>query len=286
MAPDEASAAQAGRPPAPPEILQYPVEVDGRLTRVLDAGDSDRVALFIHGAGARADRWRRNLGAVAEAGYRAIAIDLPGHGFAAKGNDFVYETPAFAAYVGHYLEQISFTDLTLVGTSVGGHIAATVALQQPGRVASLVLIGASGIIDNVNAVPRVKGRLGDATLEGIRRKLERVFYDSSRVTDWLVREEAQINGSPGARAALDKLEAYLASGIRRHLIEPDAKKLLDTEVMLVWGVHDKVVPLPIGDRIHSILPRAEFVVIQDAGHVPYLEQPELFNRALLGFLAT
>ena len=66
-------------------MIQYPLGAAGTLTRVLEAGRGDRTMLLVHGVGARADRWRLNLDALAEAGYHAYAIDLPGHGLAEKG---------------------------------------------------------------------------------------------------------------------------------------------------------------------------------------------------------
>ena len=62
------------------DIISYPLEAGGVQTRVLECGTGGDTVVFMHGVGARADRWRSNLGPFAEAGYRCLAIDLPGHG--------------------------------------------------------------------------------------------------------------------------------------------------------------------------------------------------------------
>ena len=72
-------------------------------TRVLEAGQGDRVIVFVHGTGGRADRWSRNLDAFADAGFHAYAFDLPGHGFASKGADVACSVPAYREVLGqHY----------------------------------------------------------------------------------------------------------------------------------------------------------------------------------------
>jgi pimeloyl-ACP methyl ester carboxylesterase len=66
--------------------IAYPLEVGGAVTRIIEAGQGP-VILFIHGLGARADRWTAMVEMLADAGYRAITFDLPGHGFASKSRD-------------------------------------------------------------------------------------------------------------------------------------------------------------------------------------------------------
>ncbi|MYI14983.1 MAG: alpha/beta fold hydrolase [Acidimicrobiaceae bacterium] len=67
-------------------MIQYPVEAGGVLTRVLAAGDGDDHLVLVHGVGARADRWRRNVDPLAEAGWHVHALDLPGLGLSDKGD--------------------------------------------------------------------------------------------------------------------------------------------------------------------------------------------------------
>jgi 2-hydroxy-6-oxonona-2,4-dienedioate hydrolase len=112
-------------------ILQYPVAVDGLTTRVLECGTGEAVVVCLHGAGSRADRWRPVLPLLAEAGFHAYAMDFPGHGLAAKPAGYDYGTPAFTRAVCDFLGWLDQPAVSLLGTSIGGHVAACVALTLP-----------------------------------------------------------------------------------------------------------------------------------------------------------
>ena len=79
-------------------MIFYPYGVDGTMVRVVEEGSGANVALLLHGVGARADRWRHNIGSLAGAGLHVYAIDLPGHGFSAKGS-FDYSLNGYASLV-------------------------------------------------------------------------------------------------------------------------------------------------------------------------------------------
>ena len=69
-------------------MITYPLALGDQYTRVVEHGTGPETIVLIHGLGARADRWRRNIGPLADAGYRCVALDLPGHGFASKDGEF------------------------------------------------------------------------------------------------------------------------------------------------------------------------------------------------------
>src|SRR5690606_13044708 len=155
-------------------MIQYPCAANGIHTRVLEAGKGPAL-VFIHGLGARADRWRHNLGPLAAAGYRCIAIDLPGHGFASKAGIAPFSVPRCAAWLDAILRQLGIEHCALVGTSLGGYIAATMACQAPRRVHALALVGTLGIVPmGAEARAAISSRFGTVTREGIERKLRTV----------------------------------------------------------------------------------------------------------------
>jgi pimeloyl-ACP methyl ester carboxylesterase len=102
--------------------------------------------MFVHGLGARADRWRGTVERVAALGYRAIAWDLHGHGFASKETDGPADVPALAAMLWNILDLLGVGQVTLVGTSLGAHIAAYAACEQPTRVGGIAMVGALGVV--------------------------------------------------------------------------------------------------------------------------------------------
>ncbi len=268
-------------------MIQYPIAVAGTLTRVLEAGHGERTVIFTHGLGARADRWRATVERFAAQGYRAVAWDLPGHGFAEKRADFDYSVPSFSRCLGELLEALAVKRAILIGTSLGGHISAHFACRRPDAAAALVLVGALGLVP-----------LGEATSDAIRRSVQKtgrsdieakmrfVLADPAAVTPDLVEEEWRFNNSPGAGAAFKLLGDYIASTIDRDVVTSELAALAERlPTLLVWGDKDQVVPPAIGREAALRLRLAPPTLIGEAGHAPHLEQPAAFDAAVLPFLA-
>ena len=267
-------------------MIQYPLAVDGTLTRVLEAGSGDEAIVFLHGLGARADRWRGTVERFAAQGFRCFAFDLPGHGLAAKGDGFAYGVPAFARFLGGLLDRLGLDRVHLVGTSLGGHVSSHFTCGAPSRVRSLTLVGTTGIVPIGPDVGRaIRDNIRITSQDGIRTKLEFVLGDKSLVTDEFVLEEFRINNSPGAEAAFLRLGDYIAQEIDGDVVGPSLRDLAGRPPMLlVWGEIDRAVPMTVGHAVRDMFPGADFVVIPGAGHAPYFERPAAFDPALLNFL--
>jgi pimeloyl-ACP methyl ester carboxylesterase len=268
-------------------VISYPYGVGDVVIRVIEAGSGDHCALLLHGVGARADRWRANIGALAGAGLHVYAIDLPGHGFSAKGGDFDYSVNGYASLALRFLDSVGATRCVLVGTSLGGHVQAAVTCRDPGRVTALILVGTLGITAlGEQGRQAVANSLLDTAAPGIRAKLTRVIHDPALVTEDWIREESMINSSPGASTAFKALADYFRSHIDDDIVGEDLARLSEPPpTLLVWGADDLIVPPAIGQDSRRVLGNGvPLVMIPAAGHAPYLERPELFNDAVLAFL--
>ncbi len=147
-------------------MFSYPKLVGQTVTRVIQAGLEGSAVVFVHGTGARADRWIRNLEPVAEAGFRAYAIDLPGHGLAAKDPAFNHSVPAYAEFLGQFLNNFGGEKVTLIGTSLGGHVAATCTINRPEGIERLMLVGSMGLVPvGVETRLRIQGGATNQTGE-------------------------------------------------------------------------------------------------------------------------
>jgi pimeloyl-ACP methyl ester carboxylesterase len=268
-------------------VISYPYGVGDVVIRVIEAGSGDHCALLLHGVGARADRWRANIGALAGAGLHVYAIDLPGHGFSAKGGDFDYSVNGYASLALRFLDSVGATRCVLVGTSLGGHVQAAVTCRDPARVTALILVGTLGITAlGEQGRQAVANSLLDTAAPGIRAKLTRVIHDPALVTEDWIREESMINSSPGASTAFKALADYFRSHIDDDIVGEDLARLSEPPpTLLVWGADDLIVPPAIGQDSRRVLGNGvPLVMIPAAGHAPYLERPELFNDAVLAFL--
>jgi 2-hydroxy-6-oxonona-2,4-dienedioate hydrolase len=267
--------------------ITYPLEVAGHLTRIIEAGDGDNVVLFIHGLGARADRWRGTVERVGEKGYRAVAFDLPGHGFASKSGDGPATVPEFSQYTLAVLTALNADSLTLVGTSLGGHIAAFLATQIPERVRGLVLIGALGLVPIGHETGlAIRNSVVAVDRERIAAKLSSVFADRNFVTNRFIEEEFRINNSPGAIDGFRRLGDYIATRVDEHCVGSKLAALFEPrDILLIWGAADRIVPVAVGAAARAVLGDPELHLISNSGHAPYLERVDEFDGVLFRFLS-
>ena len=267
-------------------VITYPLPVGRGVVRVIEAGQGPAV-MFAHGLGARCDRWRSTVERVAAHGYRAITYDLPGHGFSSKEEDGPADVPALAKHLLATMDALAIQTAVLVGTSLGAHIAGYAACLAPSRVPGLGLVGALGIVPIDQDVAETISRNVRATQRAqFVGKLNFVFHDPSMVTDSLIEEEFRMNTAPGAIAAFSRLGDYLTTRIGNDYIAARLRALFPPEkILLVWGAADKAVPLSVAYACRAALGEPALAIIENANHVPYLEQPAAFDAALLPFLA-
>lgn len=266
--------------------ISYPLDVGALQTRVIEAGDGPRTVLFLHGAGARADRWTPTVARLGGSKYRCIAVDFPGHGFATKGPAPDYSVSGFTSFVQALIAKLDLDNPAIVGTSLGGHVAASLALRSARRVRGLVLVGAVGLIplDSKQAQSIAVG-LSLTKREEIAMKLRFVLRDQSLITEALIEEEWRINTSRGAAAGFEVFSKYWIEAHHSHLVGPQlAASCASLPLRLIWGADDRSTPLEMGKSAADLLTGGELHVIPDAGHAPYLDAPDLFDAVLMPFL--
>jgi 2-hydroxy-6-oxonona-2,4-dienedioate hydrolase len=267
-------------------MFSYPKLVGQTLTRVIQSGLDGSPVVFIHGTAARADRWIHNLEPVADAGFRAYAIDLPGHGLSAKDPDFNHSVPAYAEFLEQFLDDFAGEKVTLIGTSLGGHVAATCAINRPERIGRLMLVGSMGLVPvGEETRLRIQGGATNQTREAVIQKLHRVIADPSLITEDLIEEEFAMNNSAGATGSFQKLGRYIARDLDSDVVGGKLNSLpSDIPIHLVWGTEDKTVGPAIGTAAHDSIKRSKLSLIEGAAHTCYFEKPDEFNRILAAFI--
>lgn len=274
------SAAEAG------EVIAHPLSVAETTTRVLRSGTTGPCVVFLHEAGGRADRWVHNLHAVALHGFRAFALDLPGHGMATKRAGGEVSVSGHAAFLDAALAAIGADRAILVGASFGGDVAAHYASLRPGRVTSLILSASTaGLEPGPEARERLRRAVRSRSRDATRERLRRIFLSPYLATEDLVEEEFRINASPGAVEALGALADRLLTEPAADPAER-ARMAERLPTLLIWGAEDRILPLHLAeDALAAMRGAATLAVIPDAGHAAAFEKPGLFNRALLDFLS-
>jgi pimeloyl-ACP methyl ester carboxylesterase len=270
-------------PAGSPFRAQYRV-VDGTRLRMIDTGQGPPV-VFIHGFAASIYSWRKTLPAVLTAGYRVIAFDNRGFGFSDKPADD-YGNVAYARLVVALLDSLRLPSAVLVGHSMGGAIAAEVALRYPARVRGLVLIDAAGFgvrWPGILKVGRWPGAGGVATaIRGrwVTERLLRFMYaNPNKVTEQDVEQYYAPVPEPGYGRALRGV-------LREFRFDTLVGRLgaVAAPTLVVWGAEDRLIPVRDGSRLAAELPRSVFAVIPRTGHVAPEESPDEVNELLISFL--
>jgi pimeloyl-ACP methyl ester carboxylesterase len=266
------------------------IDVDGIRVHCQDAGDRKAPAIvLIHGFASSTLVWSKVFLRLAAAGYRVIAVDMLGYGYSAKPKNGEYTIAGQAKLLTRLLDALEIPRAIFVGSSYGGAVAATCALDYPDRVEKLVLVGT---VNNNRPLAfklmRVFGSpvVGDVVsplLIGsrrlLRRRMKRVYDRHAWAMDER-RVEARhlpLRAARTQRAIINTVRRWDAERISR-----DAH-LITQPTLLLWGENDREIPLSDGERLHAEIPGSRLIVFLKCGHLPHEEYPDAFTNVVNDF---
>lgn len=266
------------------------VDVDGVRVHFQEAGDPKAPAMvLIHGFASSTLVWSKVFLLLAEAGYRVIAPDLMGFGYSGKPKNGEYTIPGQAKLLNGLLDSLNIPRAIFVGSSYGGAVAATCALDYPDRVEKLVLVGTVSNnrplafnLMRVFSSPLV-GDLVSPLLIGSRRLLRRRMKSVYDRHSWVMDERRvdarhlPLRAAGTHRAIIRTVRSWDAERISR-----DAH-LISQPTLLCWGENDRETPLSDGERLHQEISGSRFIVFLNCGHLPHEEYPEAFTEVVVGF---
>jgi pimeloyl-ACP methyl ester carboxylesterase len=258
------------------------VEIEGVRVHYQEAGTPDAPpVLLIHGFCASNFVWSETLVPLAEAGFRVIAPDLIGFGFSGKPKGGEYTIEMQARMICGLMDALGVERATLVGSSYGGAVAAVCALDHGERVERLVLVGA---VSNDEVPRRVWLRLAASPVVGevispvlldARRLVKRHLRRTYAAQNGFLLDEERITAHQRPLLAADTHRAILRT-LRRwsaERIELEAERITQP-TLLVWGAHDREVPLKSGERLHELIKGSRLFVFPNCGHLPQEERPQ------------
>ena len=248
---------------------------DDTVVHYLEAGQGPTLML-IHGLGGSAEAWRDDINLLAPS-YRVIALDLPGFGKSDKPKAD-YSVEYQAGVVREVIGALGAGKVALAGSSLGGWISALVALENPDAVSHLILVDSAGLRSEASqpATP-----LNPSTREEQKALLQALFADKSKVTEGLV--DAQWAYRRDVRSTV---EATIKSlGVNAPFLD-DRLKDIRVPTLIIWGKQDALVPLEAAERFDKGIRGSKLIVIDNAGHLPQIEQPKAFARAVKGFVTS
>ncbi|HJQ11939.1 MAG TPA: alpha/beta hydrolase [Gemmatimonadaceae bacterium] len=272
--------------------VSFPRLRSGLKVRVVERGHTDAPpVVLIHGWGCSAYIFRDNMPALAEAGFRAIAIDLKGHGLSDKPQHArEYTIDALVAHVEDLLDALELEQPIIVGHSLGGSLSYHFATRHPKRVRALALLSPVGL----TGVPlmRLYRFLTPAFLTPVMRRvkptlvvkvaLRRVYGRRGRPTQRDVEEYLAPSQFPEyAGAVRTLLHTYDWRSAKHRPL-----KTLKVPAIGMWGTLDHLMPRD-GMAIYvPLIPGIRLRQIRDAGHIITEETPQEVNAGLLELLTT
>ncbi|KKW66486.1 alpha/beta hydrolase [Mycolicibacterium elephantis] len=262
--------------------------VDGLVTSYLEAGQGDPVIL-LHGGefGVSAELgWERTIAALAEH-HRVLAPDMLGFGGTAKVVDFNDGRGMRIRHIARFCEEVGVDSAHFVGNSMGAvNLFVDTTSESPRLpLRSMVTICGGGEIQRNEFSAALYDY--DATLEGMRRIVEALFYNPAYPAD-----EAYVQRRYESSIAPGAWEALAAARFRRPGLEPPplpssrrAYERIAVPTLVVEGGGDKLLPAGWAAEIADQIRGARSAVVNDAGHCPQIEQADVVNGLLLEFLA-
>jgi pimeloyl-ACP methyl ester carboxylesterase len=268
---------------------------DGVRVHYRDQGTaSGRTLLMIHGYAASLHTWEpwvQLLGAE----YRIVSLDLPGHGLtqAPKGWEKTVTGRSYPDLVDAFMAKLDIDKAVIVGSSMGGGAAWTMALEHPARVEGLVLVGAAGWRQEANNVderpaifkilqtPVVGPMIRDLdTTQLTRQGLKASFVNKAMVDEAMVARYVEMSRAPGHRAILLGLQ-----GARdRRVASPELMKNITAPALILHGEQDNLVPVAGGRKFDEFIPDSEGIFYDQVGHIPQEEIAERSANDLRGWL--
>lgn len=265
------------------------LEVAGTRVNYADIGEGPPI-VFMHGLGGSWQNWLENMPRMAELGHRAIAVDLPGFG-SSPMPPWEISIARYGRLLGEVCKRLELPACTLVGNSLGGFVAAEVAVGEPEWVERLMLVSAAGIS---HATMRRQPILTGARITALANPLLfRLNLPAMRRPGLRKLAFAGVMRHP-ERLRKELLVEFLAPALGAPAFLPATSALIGYDLLdrlsripvptlVLWGRDDLVVPATDAAGFTERIPGSRLVVFDDCGHVPMAERPMRFNRQLAKF---
>lgn len=258
------------------------IDVSNHKVRYAESGETPTHVLLVHGLGGSAESWTNNMDKLSKH-FHVVAPDLIGFGYSAKPIVH-YTIKFFTDFLNKFMNEMGLKRANVIGSSMGGQIAAEFAIAHPNRVEKLVLISPAGIPPKTfKGTKQLKGYVkmfSAKNLDEIRKALIPVDADRTAVSEEYVRSVYQYTMMEGAKHAF-------MSSLKESSVAPRlANRLgsIKSKTLVIWGKADRLIPVKYCEPFITKMDDCRLVLIEKCGHRPHAEKPTVFNELVISFL--
>ncbi len=249
------------------------ITINGIKVNYIEEGEGD-VILMLHGWASNAGLYNSQINLL-KSKYRVIALNLPGHG-GSEEPPYPFSVDDFAKFTIDFLKEKGIDKCTLIGHSVGGRIIIKLlSYKEKTMFNKVVLIDSAGIKPVRNNKPTMKTKVYKIlrTILG-SSIIKKLFPEALNKLKTKFGSEDYRNATPMMRDTLVKI------------VNEDLTEILecnDKDTLLIWGKNDTSTPVSDGELMEKKMKNSALVVIDNAGHFPFLDQQFLFNKIIASY---
>ena len=250
--------------------MTYQVREEGEF-RYVDEGQGE-VLLLLHGLFGALSNWDSVITTFSDR-YRVVIPMMP-----------IYDMPikeagleGLVAFIERFVALKNLSDMSLLGNSLGGHVAILYALKHPDMVRRMVLTGSSGLFENSMGGSFPKR----GSYQYIAQKVAYTFYDPKVATKELIDEVFEITSSIPKCMRI----VAIAKSAQRNNVARDLPTI-SVPTLLVWGLNDTITPPEVAHEFARFIPDSQVFFIDKCCHAPMMEHPARFNYLLDNWLVS
>jgi pimeloyl-ACP methyl ester carboxylesterase len=262
------------------------IDIDGLKVHYKETGPLGAPALLLlHGFGSSLQAWD-DWSVKLEQKYRVIRLDLPGFGLTGASPDHDYSEEKDLTILTHFADKLGLDKFSVIGHSMGGKMAWSLAAAQPDRVQALVLMAPDGFPETKDIgtkpyeVPAIMGVIQYFLPKYlVRKSIEPAFAEADALNDALVNRYFDMLRAPGVRGAI------LERSNQTIYTDPVSRlKAIKAPTLLIWGEQDQMIPSTNAQSYANVLSNSTTVLVPKLGHLLQEEQPEKGLKSVMQFL--
>jgi len=255
----------------------------GKISYLDNGIEADTAIILLHGFGGDKDNWNR-FSAELDERSRIIVPDLPGHGKSVSNLNLGYSISHQAEMLAAFLEKLGVSNIHIIGNSMGGAIALRYAVTHSQSIKSLTLIDSLGITKIKSEFDTVVQKTGSNPMFDIctEEKLESLLrygmhkppYIPGIFMDYLVSQ----------KCSRSEIEKIIYNEMREDSDLTEILNFVTAQTLIIWGKRDRVIHVDNSYLLNSAIKGSDLIIIDDAGHVPLLETPEITGQLVDAFI--